>query len=154
MSAGGPALSLPNVPNVLTLPVCKPIDSTFPRPSGIRARCPAMYSWPFFRDADLPCFQLGVQFGANRAPSLTPVEAGFVAPIFCVLGAVRSASVSCPAQRGSAMNDDPQHTSTATSSPGQTEQSEQLLRAYDDLDDAGKQELLKLAIELVERHAT
>jgi len=52
------------------------------------------------------------------------------------------------------MNDDPQHTSTATSSPGQTERRERLLHAYDDLDDAGKQDLLKFAIELVERHAT
>ena len=52
------------------------------------------------------------------------------------------------------MNDDSRHTSSATSSPGQTERREQLLRAYDDLDDAGKQELLKLAIELLERQAT
>jgi hypothetical protein len=42
---------------------------------------------------------------------------------------------------------------TVNSSPGQTERREQLLRVYDELDDVGKQRLLKLAMELIEPNA-
>ena len=46
--------------------------------------------------------------------------------------------------------DAPQGHSTANSSPGQTDRRERLLRVYDELDDVGKQRLLKLATELTE----
>jgi hypothetical protein len=51
------------------------------------------------------------------------------------------------------MNDAPQARSTPNASPGQTERRDQLLRVYDDLDDVGKQRLLKLAKELTEPNA-
>jgi|EndMetStandDraft_9_1072997.scaffolds.fasta_scaffold3034760_1 hypothetical protein len=37
---------------------------------------------------------------------------------------------------------------TSEASPGQSERRNELIRIYDELDDAGKQELLRLAIEL------
>jgi hypothetical protein len=37
---------------------------------------------------------------------------------------------------------------TSGSSPGQAEKRDQLIQIYDELDDAGKQELLRLAQEL------
>jgi hypothetical protein len=45
------------------------------------------------------------------------------------------------------MANEPQ-SETAESSPGQSEKREQLIRIYDELDDAGKDELLQLAKEL------
>ena len=49
--------------------------------------------------------------------------------------------------------DAPQARCTANSSPGQTERRERLLRVYDELDDVGKQRLLKLAMELIGANA-
>jgi hypothetical protein len=42
----------------------------------------------------------------------------------------------------------PRSENTSDSSPGQGDRRDQLLRIYDQLDDAGKQELLRLAEEL------
>jgi hypothetical protein len=42
----------------------------------------------------------------------------------------------------------PRTENTSDSSPGQADRRDQLLRFYDQLDDAGKQELLRLAEEL------
>ena len=42
----------------------------------------------------------------------------------------------------------PQTGATSDASPGQPEKREELIRIYDALDDAGKQELLRLAEEL------
>jgi hypothetical protein len=46
------------------------------------------------------------------------------------------------------MTTTPRMENTSDSSPGQTDRRDQLLRIYDELDDAGKQELLRLAEEL------
>ncbi len=46
------------------------------------------------------------------------------------------------------MTTTPRTENTSDSSPGQVDRREQLLRVYDQLDDAGKQELLRLAEEL------
>ena len=43
----------------------------------------------------------------------------------------------------------PRPENTSDSSPGQSDRREQLLRIYDELDDAGKQELLRLAQDLL-----
>jgi hypothetical protein len=40
------------------------------------------------------------------------------------------------------------HTDTSDASPGQSDRRERLIRIYDELDDAGKQELLRLAEQL------
>jgi hypothetical protein len=40
------------------------------------------------------------------------------------------------------------HSETSGSSPGQSERREELIRIFDQLDDEGKQELLRLAKEL------
>lgn len=38
---------------------------------------------------------------------------------------------------------------TSDASPGQSEKRDELIRVYDELDDNGKQELLRLALELI-----
>jgi hypothetical protein len=40
------------------------------------------------------------------------------------------------------------HADTSEASPGQSDRRERLIRIYDELDDAGKQELLRFAEEL------
>jgi hypothetical protein len=47
------------------------------------------------------------------------------------------------------MTTKPRMENTSNSSPGQSDRREQLLRIYDELDDAGKQELLRLAQDLL-----
>jgi hypothetical protein len=47
------------------------------------------------------------------------------------------------------MTTKPRMENTSNSSPGQSDRREQLLRRYDELDDAGKQELLRLAQDLL-----
>ena len=47
------------------------------------------------------------------------------------------------------MTTTPRMENTSDSSPGQADRREQLLRIYDELDDAGKQELLRLAQDLL-----
>ena len=42
------------------------------------------------------------------------------------------------------------HSETSGSSPGQSERREELIRIFDQLDDEGKQELLRLAKELAQ----
>jgi hypothetical protein len=54
-----------------------------------------------------------------------------------------------PRARGPIMTTKPRTENTSDSSPGQSGRREQLLRIYDELDDAGKQELLRLAQELL-----
>jgi hypothetical protein len=41
---------------------------------------------------------------------------------------------------------------TSLSSPGQSGRRDELIRIYDELDDAGKRELLRFAIELLRAH--
>lgn len=48
------------------------------------------------------------------------------------------------------MESETQSTYTSPSSPGQDEHRERLLSIYDELDDAGRQELLHFAVELSE----
>lgn len=49
------------------------------------------------------------------------------------------------------MTSKPPNDASSQASPGQTEKRDQLIRIYDELDDAGKQELLRLAMELFGR---
>ena len=53
---------------------------------------------------------------------------------------------------GAAMKSEPTGNGTSAASPGQAEKRDQLIRIYDELDDAGKQELLRLAEELSKPH--
>ena len=46
------------------------------------------------------------------------------------------------------MTSKPPNDASSEASPGQSEKRDQLIRIYDELDDAGKQELLRLAMEL------